>query len=66
MTDAEKLDAIARVVARNEAEIEAEHGNKWLRDSDIALEAIGAILNGCPQDSIVRQFLDEGDGDERA
>ena len=59
MTDSEKLEKISRIVAIQTDNNNDDEGDKYLSQSDYAMEAIEAVLGGY-ETSILRQFEDAG------
>lgn len=57
MTDAEKLATINRIVNIQIDNQNDDDGDKYLSSADYAMEAITAVLDDEPDNSILRQFL---------
>ena len=59
MTDTEKLEKIARIVAIQADNMNDDDGDKYLSQSDYAMEAIENVLNDIRLGAL-RQFEDAG------
>ena len=60
MTDTEKLEKIARIVAIQMDNQNDEEGDKYLSDSDLAMEAIENVLYDIKGTGVVRQYENAG------
>lgn len=59
MTDTEKLEKIARIVAIQTSNQNDEEGNRHLADAYVAMEAIELVIDG-QTNGALRQYEDAG------